>query len=490
MRMLVAMVLVLGILVLAALTAFRPSIADVRYSATVSVGGAQRVEVEVKGPLKPAVIVCSPSGACEEYVGERVALRVAEEGNYSVRVRVGLPGLWGEERRFTFSASDAPVVRLDAPSVVPLGERALVRIEATDSSGITRLTATVNGSRVEVKKSGDVWTLEIVPRKLGAVLVEVSAVDPYGNEGRGEAVIAVEPPPFLVRAARNLSEREANALYEFYAAFPSLLKEALLERPAVVDLALRYYCLGVLDSEGFAALIDSRVAKVAVLLEVERGGEGWAEAAERVAAELSRRGIVPAIAYPPRLPLPDAVVRTCEVVYYPYSGSSLLRVPPDLVEVEVAAAARRLRSTGARVVDGVLVLPWGEYGPHVANASVLQGWLLISPGADGAGLYLLGNTTVFEVPRFPQVGCVSDLCLIDASVEELANGTLLRALLSLVDEVRNGTLGGRKAVAVPLSILTELARLEDKEEVRSRRVEKLLLVPGSEDRWRARTTGS
>jgi len=73
MRMLVAMVLVLGILVLAALTVFRPSIADVRYSATVSVGGAQRVEVEVRGPLKPAVIVCSPSGACEEYMGERVA---------------------------------------------------------------------------------------------------------------------------------------------------------------------------------------------------------------------------------------------------------------------------------------------------------------------------------------------------------------------------------------------------------------------------------
>jgi len=466
-----------------------PVLRSVDYKEGVEVGGLQVVSARVRGsPSSVEILVHYPDGRTKRFESLRAEFKVDVEGVYEVEVRVKWFAWVVASSNFSFWAYDVPKVEVEAPRIAKLGEEVVAKIVVEDSSPV-KVAAYLNGTPIPVFQEGEYWVASFRPERLGTYILEVSAEDPYGNRGTAGVAIIVRPPRDIAKLAGELGGELAEYLYDLYLKSPELVEREARERPRIVKLAVEYYSRGVLTVEEALAVMDSDVVKVAFLLELECWNEDIAKTALNAASELSKIGVEFAAAYYPTVKLlvkedyVDEVLRLAgEVAYYTYSHASILRIPERLVKAEVEAGLKALE--GMLVVEETLVLPWGEVGNETLVDPFFEGWVFISPMAGEASLYSSGAVTILEVPRFPEVGVVGDVCLVDVTAEDLVKAEVYDYLLRLAVETAEGRLGEKRAVIVPLSLLVDIARLEAANTSRGpTSIERLHMVPGSEERW-------
>ncbi len=371
-------------------------------------------------------------------------LKAGEEGAYEARVYVLWLTGWEESARFSFTARDSPRVLIEAPEEVELSQPLVVKISAYDSSGIVVLKARVNGSEVPLERRGGVWTFTLTPAEPGLLMIEATAVDPYGNEGPASLRVRVVEPTLLRELEEGLSEVEARALRRLYLLNSSLVRRA---QPSLLRLAAKHP--GNLSEEQALGLIDPSVVKAAVLVEVDGCSPEHLEAVKALRKfNLPYAVTFPACWIKACRPVAEALEVAEEVVCSAYARVSLLRLPRRLAEVELSLAERRLGEAGVKPVTGVLAPPWGEI--RVEDVNETYG-LIISVGASRAELYSYGSVVVFEVPSAPQVGVVDSFCVLHVPLSSLVDGASKNATINLLSELSRGSLEGRRAVDISLA---------------------------------------
>ncbi len=484
----IALALTLPLLVVG--LALTTHIEKVSYEREVPVGLEQRISVSLRGfPCPTKIVVWTPSGITVEHRSEYVKFVAREEGRYGFCVYVYRVLYWSKEGCFYFTAYDKPHLKLHVPSEILWGEELRLIVEAQDSSGIASIRVRVNGTPVTLERTGNVWTAALKPERVGKLLVEAVATDPYGNTAVSKAVVRVVIPDALGRLARELNKAERDVLFELYSRNPELVLDAIREKTQLIETAIEAVKRKLLDVDSALALINGSVLKVAFLLELDT----WTSEAEEPVTEyvnlLSSTGLPFSVAFYPAINqrgsrgLEHVLQPAGSVVCYTYSHSSLLRLPKRLVRAEIDASLAKLRSIGVRLAERVLVLPWGEYGPHVLDETALNGWLVISLGARTPRAYAYGKGLLLLAPYSPPAACVADACVVSVRASQLVNTTLNAMLRGLIKDIARGNLSGRRVVAAPLEVVADLLRLNAEHTPPPLQVERLTLPSNAEENW-------
>ncbi len=334
-----------------------------------------------------------------------------------------------------------PKLVVEAPERALEGEIVEIKVKFGDSRQMKKAYLILNnGTRIVGEPVGGYYVFTVLVTEALSNFTAV-AVDENGIRVEKPWGIEVENVENLLKEFSKEYNIKISTLQSLYRMAPRLVYTSLKKRPSRLKIAVEYA-----EEHGVSAavrILDPEVLKVAIIVEAEPSDYST-ELLEKLA------DILYALAYAPLYsqPVGEALLaRSNTVLGYTYSHSSLLKLPSWVIRAEIAAASEYFQN--GKFDNKTLVLPWGEYNTTILKILEEIGVeTVIAPYSTELKIYKYGNVILVTTP---ETGILEDLALIDLSTRRPEKWEIL-------EELAQGKMLGRSAIAIPFNLFLKLAQ--------------------------------